>query len=223
MLLLVLTFAQRNFRPSCSPVFPLASKPNISKLQFDQELGDRRTTTWLCYLDPYRYLSSLSLFIYFFFFADLHHGFIREFPTLDRPPSPATGRLAHSLSRWMCRSGLRRKRFRMISKQRKTEESQLQLLSCIVSAYILLSAVCRLPVVFRKLKGSLSFYLAIVSSVDWILTRFDDKRSNHIAIFFPDKALVSKNQTHTSINAFCMTPETKTIWSWQHALTLLIM
>ena len=64
------------------------------------------------------------------------------------------------------------------------------------------------------LKGSLSFYLAVVSSVDWILTRFDDKRSNHIAIFFPDKALVSKNQTRTSINAFCMTPETQTIWSW---------
>lgn len=92
-------------------------------------------------------------------------------------------------------------------------------------SYSLLSAGSAggFSILIRKLKGSLIFYLAIVSSVDWILTRFDDKRSNHIAIFFPDKALVSKNQTRTSINAFCMTPETQTIWSWQHALTLLIM
>ena len=30
--------------------FPLSSKPNISKLQFNQESGRRRTTLWMCYL-----------------------------------------------------------------------------------------------------------------------------------------------------------------------------
>lgn len=69
-------------------------------------------------------------------------------------------------------------------------------------SYSVLSAGYRWFLNIYLLKGSLSFYLAIVSCVDWILTRFDDKRSNHTAIFFPDKALVSKNQTHTSINAF---------------------
>ena len=37
--------------------FPLSSKTNISKFQFDQESGRRRTTLWMCYLQ--------SLFIYF--------------------------------------------------------------------------------------------------------------------------------------------------------------
>ena len=30
--------------------FPLSSKINISKFQFDQESGRRRTTLWMCYL-----------------------------------------------------------------------------------------------------------------------------------------------------------------------------
>ena len=30
--------------------FPLSSKPNISKFQFDQESGRWRTTLWMCYL-----------------------------------------------------------------------------------------------------------------------------------------------------------------------------
>ena len=30
--------------------FPLSSKTNIFKFQFDQESGRRRTTTWMCYL-----------------------------------------------------------------------------------------------------------------------------------------------------------------------------
>ena len=30
--------------------FPLSSKTNISKFQFDQESGRRRTTLWMCYL-----------------------------------------------------------------------------------------------------------------------------------------------------------------------------
>ena len=52
-----------------------------------------------------------------------------------------------------------------------TEESQLQLFSCIASAYVYLTRCCLLAtggfsVLIRKLKESLSFYLAIVSSVD---------------------------------------------------------
>ena len=30
--------------------FPLSSKTNISKFQFDQQPGRRRTTLWMCYL-----------------------------------------------------------------------------------------------------------------------------------------------------------------------------
>ena len=40
--------------------FPLSSKTNISKFQFDQESGRRRTTLWMCYLQIIIYL----LFIY---------------------------------------------------------------------------------------------------------------------------------------------------------------
>ena len=41
--------------------FPLSSKTNISKFQFDQESGRRRTTLWMCYLQIIIYL-----FIYLF-------------------------------------------------------------------------------------------------------------------------------------------------------------
>ena len=37
------------FFSSCSG-FPLSSKPNTSKFQFDQESGRWRTTMWMCYL-----------------------------------------------------------------------------------------------------------------------------------------------------------------------------
>ena len=40
--------------------FPLSSKTNISKFQFDQESGRQRTTMWMCYLQIVIYL----LFIY---------------------------------------------------------------------------------------------------------------------------------------------------------------
>ena len=41
--------------------FPLSSKTNISKFQFDQESGRRRTTMWMCYM----YLQIvIYLFIY---------------------------------------------------------------------------------------------------------------------------------------------------------------
>ena len=36
--------------------FPLSSKTNISKFQFDQETGRRRTTLWMCYLQIIIYL-----------------------------------------------------------------------------------------------------------------------------------------------------------------------
>ena len=36
--------------------FPLSSKTNISKFQFDQESGRRRTTMWTCYLQIVIYL-----------------------------------------------------------------------------------------------------------------------------------------------------------------------
>ena len=42
--------------------FPVSSKTNISKFQFDQESGRQRTTMWMCYLQIFIYL-----FIYFIF------------------------------------------------------------------------------------------------------------------------------------------------------------
>ena len=63
-LLLVLSFAPRGFSPG-TPVFPLL-KNNISKFQFDQELGRRRTTLWMCYLQNVIYLLFIYLFIYLF-------------------------------------------------------------------------------------------------------------------------------------------------------------
>ena len=44
--------------------FPLSSKTNISKFQFDQESGRRRTTLWMCYLQIIIYLFIYHLFIY---------------------------------------------------------------------------------------------------------------------------------------------------------------
>ena len=43
--------------------FPLSSKTNISKFQFDQESGRRRNTLWMCYLQIIIYLF-IYLFIY---------------------------------------------------------------------------------------------------------------------------------------------------------------
>ena len=42
--------------------FPLSLKTNISKFQFDQESGRRRTTLWMCYLQIIIYI--YYLFIY---------------------------------------------------------------------------------------------------------------------------------------------------------------
>ena len=41
--------------------FPLSSKTNISKFQFDLESGRRRTTMWICYLQIVSYLFILFL------------------------------------------------------------------------------------------------------------------------------------------------------------------
>ena len=46
-LLLVLSFAPRDL---FSGYFPLSSKTNISKFQFDQESDRRKTTMWIYYL-----------------------------------------------------------------------------------------------------------------------------------------------------------------------------
>ena len=46
--------------------FPFSSKPNISKFQFDQESGRRRTTLWMCYLQIIIYLFILFIFILYF-------------------------------------------------------------------------------------------------------------------------------------------------------------
>ena len=43
--------------------FPLSSKTNISKFQFDQELGRRRKTLWMCYLQIIIYLFFLFILV----------------------------------------------------------------------------------------------------------------------------------------------------------------
>ena len=43
--------------------FSLSSKTNISKFQFDQESGRRRTTLWMCYLQIIIYLFIYYLFV----------------------------------------------------------------------------------------------------------------------------------------------------------------
>ena len=62
-LMLVLSFAARCFFSGFSG-FPLSPKTSISKFQFDQESGRRRTTMWICYLQIVIYLIFLFLFIY---------------------------------------------------------------------------------------------------------------------------------------------------------------
>ena len=42
--------------------FPISSKTHISKFQFDQESGRRRTTLWMCYLQVIIYLSFISFY-----------------------------------------------------------------------------------------------------------------------------------------------------------------
>ena len=44
--------------------FPLSSKTNISKFQFQQESGRRRTTLWMCYLQIIIYLFYWSIFLF---------------------------------------------------------------------------------------------------------------------------------------------------------------
>ena len=47
--------------------FPLSSKTNISKFQFDRESGRRRTTMWMCYLQIVIYLFIYLIFRMFVF------------------------------------------------------------------------------------------------------------------------------------------------------------
>ena len=58
-LLLVLSLAPSGFSPG-TPVFPLSSKTNISKFQFDKESSRRRTILWMYYLQI------IILFLYYF-------------------------------------------------------------------------------------------------------------------------------------------------------------
>ena len=51
--------------------FPLCSKTNISKFQFDQESGRWRTTLWMCYLQIIIYL-----FYLFILFVAIIVGFV---------------------------------------------------------------------------------------------------------------------------------------------------
>ena len=48
--------SKRFFSGHCR--FPLSFKTNISKFQFDQESGRRKTTLWMCYLQIIIYLFS---------------------------------------------------------------------------------------------------------------------------------------------------------------------
>ena len=50
--------------------FPLSSKTNISKFQFDQESGRRRTTMWMCYLQIVIYLFYLFIWSQFYLIRD---------------------------------------------------------------------------------------------------------------------------------------------------------
>ena len=57
-----LLYSERFFSGYSS--FPLSSKTNISKFQFNQESGRRRTTLWMCYLQIIIYCLFIYLFIY---------------------------------------------------------------------------------------------------------------------------------------------------------------
>ena len=63
--------------------FPLSSKINSSKFQFDQESGRRRTTLWMCYLQIIIYL---LLFIYYLFIIH-HHHYCSQHQNLSNLPS----------------------------------------------------------------------------------------------------------------------------------------
>ena len=54
--------------------FPLSSKTNISKFQFDQESGRRRTTLWMCYL---QIVIFYFIIIYLFIISPAPHGLNR--------------------------------------------------------------------------------------------------------------------------------------------------
>ena len=64
--------------------FPLSLKTNISKFQFDQESGRRRTTLWMCYLQIVIYL-----FIYLFIYTHTMFSGTHPFgPNNGVPPLP---------------------------------------------------------------------------------------------------------------------------------------
>ena len=66
--------------------FPLSSKTNISKFQFNQESGRRRTTLWMCYLQ------TIIIILYYYYIIKMGvaywqgHGLL-----LNIHPPPLTG------------------------------------------------------------------------------------------------------------------------------------
>ena len=90
--------------PSRYSGFPLSSKTNISKFQFDQESGRRRTTLWMCYLQIIIIIIFvviiiiiiifiIFIFIYIYIFIVMlgsigilaFLGFIRMYTTISHP------------------------------------------------------------------------------------------------------------------------------------------
>ena len=57
--------------------FPLSSKTSISKFQFDQESGRRRTTSWMCYLE---------IIIYLFIYLFIHRAVMFSFDLESKLP-----------------------------------------------------------------------------------------------------------------------------------------
>ena len=58
--------------------FPLSSKTNISKFQFDQESGRRGNTMWMCYL---------QIIIYLLFYLFIYSKQLQKFTFDGRQPS----------------------------------------------------------------------------------------------------------------------------------------
>ena len=59
--------------------FPISSKTHISKFQFDQESGRRRTTLWMCYLQIIIYLfiylqltkfTKMNVWVYYLYWSN---------------------------------------------------------------------------------------------------------------------------------------------------------
>ena len=61
---------------------PLSSKTSISKFQFDQESGRRRTTLWMCYLQIIIYLFILFIYLFIYLYVFYVHFEIARDPCI---------------------------------------------------------------------------------------------------------------------------------------------